>query len=56
VRFEVERKNGKKFGIRVIPNLRKKLSKMTREWPKNGPKNVGLATCFKNLENSGFYP
>jgi hypothetical protein len=56
VRFEVERKNGKKFGIRVIPNLRKKLSKMTREWPKNGPKNVRLATCFKNPENSGFYP
>jgi hypothetical protein len=56
VRFEVGRENGKSFGIRVIPNLRKKLSKMTREWPKNEPKNVWLATCFKNPENSGFYP
>jgi hypothetical protein len=21
-----------------------------------GPQNVGLTTCFKTLENSGFYP
>jgi hypothetical protein len=56
VRFEVEHENGLQFGIRVIPNWTKKLSKKTREWPKNGPKNVRLATCFKNPEYSGFYP
>jgi hypothetical protein len=50
VRFEVEYENGPKFGIRVIPNLGRKLSKKTREWPKNGPKNVRLATCFKKPE------
>jgi hypothetical protein len=56
VRFEVGPENVNKFGISLIPNLGKKLSKMTREWPKNEPKNVRLATCFKNPENSGFYP
>jgi hypothetical protein len=56
VRFEVEHENGLQFGIRVIPNWTKILSKMTRKVPENALQNVGVATCFKNLENSGFYP
>jgi hypothetical protein len=50
VKFEDGPENANQIGIRVIPISGKKLSKMTREWPKNGPKNVGLATCFKKPE------
>jgi hypothetical protein len=54
VRSEVEQENGLQFGIRVIPNWRKKLSKMTRKRPEITLQNVGVATCFKNPEKSGF--
>jgi hypothetical protein len=54
VRFEVEHENGLQFGIRVIPTWRKKLSKMTRKESENALQNVGVATCFKNAEYSGF--
>jgi hypothetical protein len=42
VRFEVGPEDSNQFGIRVIPNWGRKLSKKTREWPKNGPKNVSM--------------
>jgi hypothetical protein len=54
VGFEVGRENGDQFGIRMIPNWRKRLSKMTRKVPENALQNVGVATCFKNPEKSGF--
>jgi hypothetical protein len=36
--------------------MTKKFTKLRHARASGDPQNVGLATCFKNLENSGFYP